>query len=135
MCPAPIEIPLVIASPIGIKGLHYSVNTINSIKGMSKADSTRVFDYINSTLFVDKFIYDHWYQQDNDICLFDNSITLHRRLGGIADRLCYRIQYDYTYLQEAAWQPYIQPYYAEKYKQEITEIVNLLGITDFKLPK
>lgn len=124
MCPAPIEIPLVIANPIGIKGLHYSVNTINSIKGMSKADSTRIFDYINSTLFVDKFIYDHWYQQDNDLCLFDNSITLHRRLGGIADRLCYRIQYDYDKLVPTGTRYYQEPY-NELYQQKLKEINNL----------
>jgi alpha-ketoglutarate-dependent taurine dioxygenase len=114
MCPVPTELPLVIQSPQGIKGIHYSVNTINSIKGMSQPESDKIFEYINKTLFVEKYIYDHWYQQDNDLCLFDNSVTLHRRLGGIANRMCYRIQYQYSklipnrnpYLQE----PFISDY-------------------------
>jgi alpha-ketoglutarate-dependent taurine dioxygenase len=95
MCPVPTEMPLVCSSPGGIKGLHYSVNTISSIKGMSHDDSQKLFKEIDKTLFVDKYMYDHWYQQDNDLCLFDNSITLHRRLGGITNRMCFRIQHDY----------------------------------------
>ena len=119
MCPVPSTLPLVIKSPIGIKGLHYSVNTIDKIQGMSETESKKVFDYIDSTLFVDKYMYDHWYKQDNDLCLFDNSITLHRRLGGIADRLCYRIQYDY---KEIA--PDNQPYFQEPYISEYNNIIH-----------
>jgi hypothetical protein len=128
MCPVDMEIPLVIKSPNGIKGLHYSVNTIDSIKGMTKAESDKMFEYINKTLFVDEYIYDHWYQQDNDICLFDNSITLHRRLGGIADRLCYRIQYDYKKIAPAGYNPYYQEPYATQYSTEIAEVNTILGI-------
>ena len=40
------EIPMVIKSPGGIKGLHYSVNTISQIKGMSIAESRKVFEEI-----------------------------------------------------------------------------------------
>ena len=119
MCPEPIELPLVIQSPIGIKGLHYSINTIKGIKGMTDQESTAVFEQINKTLFVDKYIYDHWYQQDNDLCLFDNSITLHRRLGGIAERMCYRIQYDFKNLV-----PNSQPYFQDPYKTEYTNKIN-----------
>lgn len=126
MCPEPSEIPLIIKSPIGIKGLHYSINTISKIKGMSKEESDKVFDYINKTLFVDKYIYDHWYQQDNDICLFDNSITLHRRLGGIANRLCYRIQYDYDKLVPKDVDRYFQEKYNNQYKERIKEIQKLI---------
>lgn len=126
MCPRPTDIPLVISSPNGIRGLHYSVNTVNSIKGMSKADSERIFDYINKTLFVDKYIYDHWYQQDNDLCLFDNSITLHRRLGGIADRLCYRIQYDYNKIAPKGVNRYYQEPYNTMYNDKLKEIQNLI---------
>jgi alpha-ketoglutarate-dependent taurine dioxygenase len=113
MCPEPTEIPLVIQSPIGIKGLHYSVNTINTIKGMSAEESQQVFDIINAGIFTEENIYDHWYQQDNDLCLFDNSITLHRRLGGITRRLCYRMQHDYSKLT-----PIVSPYYQEPFKSQ-----------------
>jgi alpha-ketoglutarate-dependent taurine dioxygenase len=121
MCPEPIELPLVIQSPKGIKGIHYSINTINSIKGMSLAESQSLFDQINKTLFVEKYIYDHWYQQDNDLCLFDNSVTLHRRLGGIADRMCYRIQYQYSKLTPN-WNPYLTEPFISNYKQAVEEL-------------
>jgi alpha-ketoglutarate-dependent taurine dioxygenase len=135
MCPEEdSEIPLVIQSPGGIRGLHYSINTVSQIKGMSIEDSRKIFDMIDKELFVDKYIYDHWYQSNNDLCLFDNSITLHRRQGDIKNRLCYRIQYDYTHLQNGAHQPYFQPAYQELYRTRITEAVSALGIKDFKLP-
>jgi alpha-ketoglutarate-dependent taurine dioxygenase len=120
MCPVPTELPLVIQSPQGIKGIHYSVNTINSIKGMSQPESDKIFEYINKTLFVEKYIYDHWYQQDNDLCLFDNSVTLHRRLGGIANRMCYRIQYQYSKLIPNR-NPYLQEPFISDYVRETEE--------------
>ena len=135
MCPEDdVEIPMVIKSPGGIKGLHYSINTVHSIKGMNKTQSDKVFEKINKELFIEKYIYDHWYQNDGDLLLFDNSITLHRRLGDIKDRLCYRIQHDYSTLQEEFWQPYIQQEYADKYVEQITDFVKLAEIKDFKLP-
>jgi alpha-ketoglutarate-dependent taurine dioxygenase len=127
MCPEPTELPLVIQSPLGTKGLHYSVNTIDGIKGMSKADSDLLFAQIDKTLFVDKYIYDHWYQQDNDLLLFDNSITLHRRLGGIANRLCYRIQYDYGKLAPNN-QPYLTEPFASQYSELKLDVDTTLGI-------
>jgi len=117
MCPEPTELPLVIMSPGGFKGIHYSINTIQTVKGMSASDSQSVFDQINKTLFVDKYIYDHWYAQDNDLCLFDNSVTLHRRLGGITNRMCYRIQYIYSELNPL-WNPYLTEPFASKYIEE-----------------
>jgi alpha-ketoglutarate-dependent taurine dioxygenase len=135
MCPVEnTAIPLVIKSPVGIKGLHYSVNTINQIQGMSETESQKLFERINKELFVDEFIYDHWYQNNNDLCLFDNSITLHRRLGGITNRLCYRIQYDYSNLIDHPYNPYFQESFAEEYKSQIHEIIGFLGTKDFKLP-
>lgn len=134
MCPEDdVEIPMVITSPGGLKGLHYSVNTISHIKGMSAEESRAVFDEIDKNLFVDQYIYDHWYKNNNDLCLFDNSITLHRRLGDIKERLCYRVQHDYSNLQSGFWQPYKQPEIAEQYTQQITDFVDKLEIPDFKL--
>jgi hypothetical protein len=120
MCPEPAELPLVIQSPGSIKGIHYSINTIHSIKGMSKEDSQSVFEHIDKTLFVDKYIYDHWYKQDNDLCLFDNSVTLHRRLGGITNRMCYRIQYIFSNLAPS-WNPYLTEPFASRYIEERTQ--------------
>jgi len=125
MCPTPNELPLVIQSPAGIKGLHYSINTIDSIKGMTKEESQQVFDVINKGLFTDEHTYDHWYAQDNDLCLFDNSITLHRRLGGITNRMCYRIQYAFSKLAPD-YNPYFQKMYADEYANRITDMAKLV---------
>jgi len=119
MCPTPQEIPLVIQSPGGITGLHYSVNTINTIKGMTITESQKIFDIINGGIFSNNNIYDHWYQQDNDLLFFDNSITLHRRLGGITNRLCYRLQHDYSKIA-----PIISPYFQEPYKSQHDSILS-----------
>lgn len=135
MCPQDdMEVPLVIKSPGGIRGLHYSINTAHSIKGLTKRESDKIFARINKGLFVDKYIYDHWYQNNNDLMLFDNSITLHRRLGNIQDRLAYRIQFDYTELQDDAYQPYLQEPYRSEYVSQIHEVVRVAKLKKFKLP-
>jgi alpha-ketoglutarate-dependent taurine dioxygenase len=136
MCPVDdTEIPMVIMSPGGIKGLHYPLNTVYGVRGMSKAESDSLFAEINKHLYVDYYIYDHWYKNDNDLLLFDNSITLHRRLGNVPGRLAYRIQHDYSELQDDCWQPYFQKEFADKYKETITDFVETLGIHSFKLPQ
>lgn len=134
MCPEVSEVPMVITSPGGLTGLHYSINTVDSIKGASQQESDEIFDRINRELFSDKYVYDHWYKNNDDLLLFDNSITLHRRLGDIQDRLCYRIAHDYTNLQDSHYQPYRQPRFQSKYRREIRSIVNVLEIENFKLP-
>jgi len=136
MCPFDnSEVPMVIKSPDGIKGLHYPVNTAWKIKGLSKEESDKIFKRINDELFTEKYVYDHWYQNNGDFLLFDNSITLHRRLGNTDNRLCYRIQHDYSNLQETPWQPYFQKEFQDKYVEDITNIVDKMGYKDFKLPK
>jgi hypothetical protein len=122
MCPEDSLIPLVIKSPVGIKGLHFPINTVNKIKGMSEEDSIKLFDKIKKELFVEKYTYDHWYQNENDLCIFDNSITLHRRLGGITNRLAYRIQFDYNKIAPTQWNPYSQQEYADLYDKEKHEV-------------
>ena len=129
------EVPMVITSPGGIKGLHYTSNTLAGIKGMTKTESDKVFSQIDKELFTDKYIYDHKYTHDNELCLFDNSITLHRRKDpGHPDRLAYRIQYDFSELLDSPWYPYHQQEFAEMYKQQTHELINILEITNFKLP-
>lgn len=136
MCPVPdTEVPMVITSPGGVRGLHYSINTVYSIKGMTEKQSQQVFDEINKNLFVKKYIYDHWYQNNNDLLLFDNSITMHRRLGHTDGRVAYRIAHDYTHLQDGPYQPYDQTEFQKRYNRQIRQAVKILGIEDFKLPK
>lgn len=135
MCPVDnTEIPLVRVSPGGITGLHYSQNTIDHIKGMTHEQSRRIFDMIESAIFSEQNVYDHWYQSDSDLCLFDNSITQHRRLGDIKGRLCYRIQYDFDYLVRSGYQPYRQEPFQSLYAKEIADIMPTLGKHDYVLP-
>ena len=93
MCPEPdTEIPLVIQSPAGIKGLHYSFNTVTG------SNNDRLLAEVKKG--IEKYIYDYWWENDDDLMIFDNSITQHRRLGDTTDRLCLRYQFDYTYLHD-----------------------------------
>jgi hypothetical protein len=86
---------------------------------------------------VEEYIYDHWYQQDGDLCLFDNSVTQHRRLGQTQGRLCYRYQYDYNNLQDGPWMPYLQQPYINSYIDKINNIISnhMTENDEFKLPK
>jgi len=126
MCPYPDgnRIPLVIKSPYGIKGLHYSVNTIDHFEGMSREESDKLMNKLTKELFVEKYQYDHWYENENDLLLFDNSITLHRRLGETTNRLAYRIQYDYDKLVEH-YNPYFQEEFYNKTEDILKDMFNL----------
>ena len=129
MCPDPdTEIPLVIESPAGIKGLHYSFNTVTGIKGMSNLEAKKVLAEIRKGL--DPYTYDYWWENDDDLLIFDNSIVQHRRLGDTRNRLCHRYQFDYTYLQykatKKAYLPYLQEPYVTRYTDKITKIAKLL---------
>lgn len=135
MCPVDdTELPMVIQSPGGITGLHYTVHTVDRVKGMSREESQKLFDYINKTLFVDRFIYDHWYKNEGDLCLFDNSIVLHRRLGDITNRMCYRIQYDYEQILKQPWIPYNSEPFRSEYVTTITDVANTMNKTNYKIP-
>jgi alpha-ketoglutarate-dependent taurine dioxygenase len=57
MCPVDAEVPMVINSPGGLTGLHYSVNTVHSIKGATQEESNKIFERINKELFIEKYIF------------------------------------------------------------------------------
>ena len=126
MCPDPdTEIPLVIQSPAGVKGLHYSFNTVTGIKGMSNQEAKKVLAEVRKGL--DPYTYDYWWENDDDLLIFDNSIVQHRRLGDTTNRLCHRYQFDYTYLQyKVTKKPYV-PYFQEPYKSRYTDKMNIIG--------
>ena len=137
MCPDPdTEIPLVIESPAGIKGLHYSFNTVTGIKGMSNLEAKKVLAEIRKGL--DPYTYDYWWENDDDLLIFDNSIVQHRRLGDTTDRMCLRYQFDYTYLQykstKQAYIPYLQEPYIQRYKDRMTLIAKMLEHEGKSLP-
>jgi alpha-ketoglutarate-dependent taurine dioxygenase len=129
-----VEVPMVATSPGGHRGLHYPINSAYSIKGMSKADSDKIFAEINKVIFDEKNIVDYWWENDNDWLLFDNTVTLHHRIGGHPDRVGYRVQYDPSNLLDKPWEPWHQTEVRKRYVQEITELVNLTKLQDFKLP-
>lgn len=128
------ETPMVLTSPGGIRGLHYTINSAYRIKGMSDQESDRIFKMIDQELFQDKYSYYHYYQCDNDLLLFDNSITLHCRLRGEPNRKAYRIQYEPCHLLDDAWYPYDDARFLDEYIDRTHELVNILQIKDFKLP-
>ena len=64
-------------------------------------------------------MYKHKYQTDNDLLIFDNTITLHNREGKTKDRLAFRIPNDYSNLRDD-YNPYIQ----EPYKSDLKRIKN-----------
>ena len=126
MCPDPdTEIPLVIESPAGIKGLHYSFNTVTGIKGMSNLEAKKVLAEIRKGL--DPYTYDYWWENDDDLLIFDNSIVQHRRLGDTTNRLCHRYQFDYTYLQYKVTKQNYIPYSQEPYRSRYVDKMNMIG--------
>ena len=137
MCPDEnTEIPLVIQSPSGVKGLHYSFNTVTSIKGMSQSDSVRFLNDLKWGLA--NYTYDYWWENDDDLLIFDNSIVQHRRLGDTTNRMCLRYQFDYTYLQysmtKKPYIPYLQEPYIQRYKDRMTLIAKMLEHEGKSLP-
>lgn len=109
------RIPLVIKSPSGIVGLHLGLNTFDYIEGMSREESDKLLNKIKNELFVDNYIYDYWWENDQNILLFDNSITLHRRLLSkktCGDRIAYRLPFRYESLYG-----YYEPYFQDEFNK------------------
>ena len=127
MCPDPnTEIPLVIESPAGIKGLHFSFNTVTGIKGMSDVEAEKVLGEIRKELVKEKYTYDYWWENDDDLLIFDNSIMQHRRLGDTTDRLALRYQFDYTHVQQKSYMPYFQEPYRSRYMDRMYIIFDMM---------
>lgn len=129
-------IPLVIQSPGGHIGLHYSPCNVNRVVGMTDAQSQQVFQTINQEVFKKQYLYEHWYQQNNDLVLYDNSVLFHRRLGNPLGRKLYRISCDYyTSTTKKFYQPYVfHSKKAREYIRRVDHTVKLAGLTDFNRP-
>jgi alpha-ketoglutarate-dependent taurine dioxygenase len=135
MCPVDYnEVPMVIQSPGGIKGLHFSPPTMYKIKDATEKESQKIFNTISKKLFSKKYIYDHWYTQDGDFLTFDNSITLHRRVGQTDDRKIYRIEHTYDNLLDKFYEPFLQEKYAKQHRKMIRQIMNLDKSSGFIKP-
>jgi alpha-ketoglutarate-dependent taurine dioxygenase len=126
MCPVDdTEVPMIIQSAGGIRGLHFSMPTFHRIKGATAAESKKLFDRISKEIYTNKYIYDHWYTQDGDFMTFDNSITLHRRVGMSTDRKIYRIEHTYDNLLDSFYEPFLQEPYAKQHRKGIRDIIRL----------
>lgn len=112
-----MRVPFVLNSPGGIRGLHYPKYNMSHIEGMSVKDSRRIFDLIETYITSPKQVFDHWYQNDNDLLLFDNSITMHRRIGYHPERLAYRMQFVYNRLVPD-WCPYDKQEWIDEFRRE-----------------
>ena len=116
-----MRVPFVVTSPGGIRGLHYPKYNMNRIEGMSIEESRRIFKLIEAYTLSPKNVYDHWYQNDNDLLLFDNSITMHRRIGGHPERLAYRMQFIYNKLVDN-WCPYDKQPWIDMFWEQDSDI-------------
>jgi len=131
--PEPDELPLVIQSPAGIRGLHFPVHTVVGIRGMVQNEADRLIKYITDGILKEPHIYDHWYQQQSgDLLCFDNSITLHRRLGGVVERLALRTPSSFSNLLDHQYQPYYQSEFTQRYRDRIMDIRNVLNLQNQK---
>ena len=110
------EIPLVRKSVYGYTGIHLGPSCYQVV-GSTVKESKTFFDAIRKSLFQEKYIYRHKYQTDNDLLIFDNTITLHNREGQTKDRLAFRIPNDYSKLRDD-YNPYIQ----EPFKSDFIRI-------------
>lgn len=135
MCPIDdTEVPMVIQSPGGIRGLHFAPPTMHRIKDLSISESSKIFETISKELFTDKYIYDHWYKQDGDFMTFDNSITLHRRVGQTENRKIYRIEHTYDNLLDEFYEPFLQEKYAREHRKYIRQIMKFEKNSGFIKP-
>jgi alpha-ketoglutarate-dependent taurine dioxygenase len=140
MCPEDgSETPLICQAPNGRKGLRYTVNTCVGIKGMSETDTQNLFQHLDKLIFDKNNIYDHFYDDTRkDLLMFDNSVTLHRRLGGQEDRKAFRMQFDLSPLLEQPWTPWIHTTdYHHLYINQCQQLVDAMGgdvKARFKLP-
>jgi alpha-ketoglutarate-dependent taurine dioxygenase len=97
---------------------------------MSKEESTKLLVKISEEIFTEEYIYDHKYQSDTDLLIFDNSITLHNRSienGSAPDRLGYRIQFDYDKLIGKQYQPFFQKEFQEMRNTSMLELKSAMS--------
>jgi len=96
MCPVDgTRIPLVIKSPGGIRGLHFTYTSISHFDGLPPEESSRIYDYLKDHVRQPKYIHRHnW--RDGDLLFMDNTITMHRRpTKDCSKRVLYRMCFNY----------------------------------------
>jgi alpha-ketoglutarate-dependent taurine dioxygenase len=124
-----METPLICTAPNGRKGLHYAIHSRNRIRDMSQEESDKLFAHLDQLIFTENNIYDHWYDDNRkDLLLFDNSVTLHRRIGHKEGRLAYRTQFTVSPLLDSPWLPWQHMSACDQqYRKEMKALVELNG--------
>jgi len=100
---------------------------------MSLEESDKFLQFLGNELFKEPHVYDHWYQDNGDLLIFDNSITLHRRLGDVAKRLLLRAATSYSNILDHSYQPYFHQEYIEKYQAKVIDMHKVLGLSSPKM--
>ena len=60
--------------------------------------------------------------------IFDNSVMLHRRTGGVPKRKAFRMQYDVSPLIDKPWRPFEHlPEYDQQYIEKTHYLINTVG--------
>ena len=124
------DIPLVIKSPGGIKGLHFTFTTVRSFVGMSQKESDALIDKLVKELYTEEYMWPIWWEQNQgDLILFDNSIITHNRVlkegldfkETMYNRYAIRSACDYQDMGD------YEPFYQEEYnlrRKEYTDPMN-----------
>jgi hypothetical protein len=124
--PDVMRIPLVFDSPGKIRGLHYNLY-MTKFEGMSQEDSDKILNKIKSEIFAPENEFPWWWSNNHEWLLFDNTITLHRRIfqegidarSRLNERVGYRISSDYAGLREH--NGYLLSEFRENYHLEVIE--------------
>jgi alpha-ketoglutarate-dependent taurine dioxygenase len=124
-----LETPFVCTAPNGRKGLHYSINSRARIKGMSEEESNNLFDRLDKLIFNENMVFDHEYiDTRRDMLFFDNSVTLHRRVGHQPTRLGFRTQFTLCDVVDQPWLPWQHmPEYDREYRKDMKRLVEAFG--------
>lgn len=132
------EIPLVVKSPKGIIGLHFTYATVSHFVGMSKNESDALIKKLVDELYVPEYTYDAWWKHDTgDFIMFDNTITTHNRTlrnglplaETLAKRIAFRTHMDYQGYTD--YEPFLQEKYNLK-RKEYTDSMNYFSDMFFK---
>jgi len=127
------DMPLVIKSPGGIVGLHFTYSSVQSFVGMSKNESDALIKKLVDELYVPEYTYDAWWENDTgDFIMFDNTITTHNRTlrpdlplaETLAQRVAHRSHMDYRGLTD--YEPFFQQEYNNK-RKEYTDPMNYVS--------
>lgn len=115
------RIPLVVTARGGFTGIRCPWDSFAGIEGMPNKEFEIFKKRLMREIMVEENIYDHWYQQDNDLLLFDNAISIHRRIGGTFNRIAYRIPFYYKNPVSDRYKTH--PEFNEKYKQLLPSLL------------